>query len=69
MRILLPLAAGWLLTPLAGVAPLPAAVLRVDRPAPNCASLNDWLLAEGWRFRVGDNPAWARPVFAERGPR
>ncbi|HEX8506285.1 MAG TPA: 7TM diverse intracellular signaling domain-containing protein, partial [Hymenobacter sp.] len=59
------LLAGWCLLLAQGAAavPLPAdtAVLRIARlPATGL------LLAHGWRYRPGDNPAWARPNFDER---
>jgi signal transduction histidine kinase len=69
MRTFLLLAAGWLLTLLVGAAPLPAdtaAVLRVNSLAPK-GSTNGLLLKKGWRYQVGNNPAWARPEFDERG--
>ncbi|SFQ78897.1 ATP-binding protein [Hymenobacter arizonensis] len=69
MRTFLLLAAGWLLTLLAGAAPLPAdtaAVVPVNTLTPK-GSTNGLLLTRGWRYQLGDNPAWARPDFDERG--
>ncbi|WP_223827660.1 sensor histidine kinase [Hymenobacter armeniacus] len=60
MRLVLLLAALGLLFGVATAAPLPAdtAVLRINRlPA---AGL---LLAHGWRYHPGDDPAWPRPDF------
>lgn len=54
----------WLLAPAAGAAPLPpdTAVLTISHlPATGL------LLAKGWRYHAGDNPAWARPDFDDRG--
>ncbi|MFD1470603.1 ATP-binding protein [Hymenobacter caeli] len=64
MRYFLLLAALGLLFGVATAAPLPAdtAVLRINRlPA------DGLLLNKGWRYHAGDDPAWARPDFDDRG--
>ena len=60
MRYFLLLAALGLLCRVATAAPLPAdtAALRID-----CLPAAGLLLAKGWRYHAGDNPAWARPDF------
>ena len=69
MRFFLLLAAGWLLSLLATAAPLPAdtAALPVNTLAPKGSPANGLLLTRGWRYQVGDNSAWARPVFDDSG--
>ncbi|WP_133272984.1 hypothetical protein [Hymenobacter radiodurans] len=64
MRFLLLLVACGLLFLSAAAAPLPAdtAVLRVNSLSPK-GSQSGLLLENGWRYRVGDNPQWARPDF------
>ena len=60
MRYFLLFATLWLLSGGAAAAPLPAdtAVLRIDR-----LPSDGLLLAKGWRYHAGDDPAWARPGF------
>jgi hypothetical protein len=60
MRYFLLLAALGLLLGVATAAPLPAdtAVQRI-----NHLPEKGLLLAHGWRYHAGDNPAWARPEF------
>ncbi|MDB5236285.1 MAG: hypothetical protein JWR44_3278 [Hymenobacter sp.] len=55
---LLLVAAGLLSLPAAAALPADTAVLRVNR-----LPENGLLLATGWRYRAGDDPAWARPSF------
>jgi two-component system NtrC family sensor kinase len=64
MRFFLLLVALGLLFGTASAAPLPAdtTALHIDRlPAAG------QLLQKGWRHHPGDNPAWARPGFDDRG--
>ena len=58
MRYFLLLAALGLLFGAATAAPLPADTLRIAR-----LPKNGLLLQRGWRYQVGDDPAWARPDF------
>ncbi|WP_239691514.1 ATP-binding protein [Hymenobacter lapidarius] len=65
MRYFLLLMSLWLLAPAVAQTPNPA-VLRVDSLTTK-GSRNGLLLEQGWRYHVGDDPAWARPDFDERG--
>jgi signal transduction histidine kinase len=70
MRFLLLLVAcGLLFLSASAAAPLPAAatVLRVNSLSPKGSTQNGLLLKKGWRYQVGDNPAWARPDFDASG--
>ena len=63
MRSVFLLAAVWLLALPARATPSPdTAALRINR-LPATTGL---LLKNGWRYHVGDNPAWARPDFDDR---
>ena len=68
MRFFLLLAALGLLFGVVAAAPLPADTVgvRVSTLTPEGSS-DGLLLARGWRYQSGDNPAWARPEFDERG--
>ena len=62
MRCFLLLAALGLLFGVATAAPLPADTIRIDRlPATGL------LLQRGWRYHAGDDLAWSRPDFDDRG--